>query len=125
MGTAWVVALGKCYWHLVDGGQGCCSVSHNAQDRPTAEDNRAPNEPENPAVREAVMVSVLQTRKLRQREREREPLTQLVHSMPLLFSTRTPAAPDGSCHEEAPRLYSRLLLLQMRLTTFLHKKTVF
>lgn len=65
-----------------------------------AEDNRAPNEPENPAVREAVMVSVLQTRKLRQRAREL--LTQLAHSMPLLFSTRTPAAPDGSCHEEAP-----------------------
>lgn len=28
-----VMAAGRCYWHLVARGKGCCSVSYNAQDK--------------------------------------------------------------------------------------------
>lgn len=34
---------GGCYWHLVDRGQGSCSISYSAQDGPTTEDYPAPN----------------------------------------------------------------------------------
>ena len=32
----------RCYWHLVGRSQGCCSISHNTRDGPTAEYGVAP-----------------------------------------------------------------------------------
>ena len=33
--TVLFVAVGRCYWHLVERGQGCCYTFHCAQGRPT------------------------------------------------------------------------------------------